>query len=156
MKNMAQRPVGISVIAVLEALGGVGLFILAALFAALSTAGGFWQDLIEMYGATYISNIGELITAIALAIAAVFAIFGILSFICAYGLWNGKGWAWYLSVILLVLGLIGSLLSLAGNPVGGIIGLIIGGLILWYFFRPYVKAFFGLGPAPQPPPAPPA
>lgn len=156
MKNMVQRPVGISVIAVLEALAGVLLFIFAAFFAALSTAGSFLQDLIETYGATYISNIGDLITAIALGIAAVFAIFGILAFVCAYGLWNGKGWAWYLSVILLVLALIGSLLSLAANPASGIIGLIIEGLILWYFFRPYVKAFFGLGPAPQPPPAPPA
>jgi len=148
---MVQRPVGISVIAVLEALAGVLLFILAAFLAALSTAGSFWQDLIETYGATYISNIGELITAIALGIAAFFAILGILTLVSAYGLWTGKGWAWYLSVILLVIWLILSLLSLPG----GIVGLIIGGLILWYFFRPYVKAFFGLGPAPQRIPTPP-
>jgi uncharacterized membrane protein len=149
---MAQRPVGVSVIAVLEALGGVLLFILAAFFAALSTAGSSLQDLIETYSASYIPNVGDLITAIALGIAAFFVILGILAFVSAYGLWTGKGWAWYLSVILLIIGLIFSLLSLPG----GIIGLIIGGLILWYFFRPYVKAFFGLGPAPQPPPAPPA
>jgi len=155
MKSMAQRPIGISIISVLEALAGILLFILAAFFAALSTAGSFLESLIETYGATYIPNIGDLITAIALAIAAVFAIFGILSFVSAYGLWTGKGWAWYLSVILLVIGLIGSLLSIPGNPVGGIVGLVIGGLILWYFFRPYVKAFFGLGPAHQPPPTPP-
>jgi len=151
MKKMVQRPVGISIIAVLEALGGVCLFIFAAFFAALSTAGSFLQDLIETYSPSYIPNIGDLITAIALGIAAFFVILGILTFVCAYGLWTGKGWAWYLSVILLVLGLIGSLLSLPG----GIVGLIIGGLLLWYFFRPYVKAFFGLGPAPQPPPTPP-
>ena len=152
---MVQKPVGISIIAVLEALGGVLLFIFAAFFAALSTAGSFWQDLIETYGTTYIPNIGDLITAIALGIAAVFVIFGILAFVCAYGLWTGKGWTWYLSVILLVLGLIGSLLSLAANPVSGIVGLVIAGLLLWYFFRPYVKDYFGLGPAHQPPPTPP-
>jgi len=155
MKNMVQRPIGISVISVLEALVGVLLFIFAAFFAALSTAGSFWSDLIETYATTYIPNIGELITAIALAIAAVFAIFGILSLISAYGLWTGKGWAWYLSVILLVIALILNLLSIPGSPAGGIIGLIISGLILWYFFRPYVRAFFGQGPAPQPPPPPP-
>lgn len=152
---MSQRPVGVSIIAVLEALGGVLLFIFAAFFAALSTAGSFLQDLIETYSASYIPNIGDLITAIALGLAAVFAIFGILAFVSAYGLWTGKGWAWYLSVILLVIGLLLSLLSIPGNPLGGIIGLVVGGLILWYFFKPYVKAFFGLGPAPQPPPAPP-
>jgi len=155
MKNMAQRPIGISVIAVLEALVGVLLFIGAAFLAALSTAGGFWEDLIETYGATYIPNIGDLITAIALGTAAILAIFGILALVSAYGLWNGKGWAWYLSIILLVIGLLFSLLSIPGNPVFGIICLVIEGLILWYFFRPYVKAFFGLGAAPQPPPPPP-
>jgi len=149
---MAQRPIGISVISVLEALAGVLLFILAAFFAALSTAGSFLQDLIETYGATSMPNMGNLITAVALGIAAFFAILGILAFVSAYGLWTGRGWAWYLSVILLIIELILSLLSLPG----GIVGLVIGGLILWYFFRPYVKAFFGLGPAPQPPPAPPA
>jgi len=151
MKKMVQRPVGISVIAVLEALGGFCLFIAATALAALSTARSALQEWIETYTAISISNIGDLIGAIVLAIAAVSAIFGILALVSAYGLWTGKGWAWYLSVILLVIWLILSLLSIPG----GIIGLIIGGLLLWYFFRPYVKAFFGLGPALQPPPTPP-
>jgi len=148
---MVQRPVGISVISVLEALGGALLFIAATALAALSTARSSLQDWIETYSTISIPNIGDLIGAIALGIAAVLVILGIMALVSAYGLWNGKGWAWYLSVILLVLWLILSLLSLPG----GIIGLIIAGLLLWYFFRPYVKAFFGLGPAPQPPPAPP-
>jgi len=148
---MVQRPVGISVISVLEALGGVLLFIAATALAALSTARSSLQDWIETYSAISIPNLGDLIGAIALGIAAVLVIFGILALVSAYGLWTGKGWAWYLSVILLVIWLILSLLSLPG----GIVGLIIGGLLLWYFFRPYVKAFFGQGPAPQPPPPPP-
>jgi len=152
---MAQRPIGISVIAVLEALVGIVLFLLAALIGALSTAGSFLQSWIETYMTTYVPNIGDLITAIMLAIAAVFAILGILSLVSAYGLWTGRGWAWYLSVILLVISIILWLLSIPGSPAGGIIGLIISGLILWYFFRPYVRAFFGQGPAPQPPPPPP-
>lgn len=153
MKNTAgPRPIGVSVIAVLVALGGICLFIGAAVFAALSTAGGFLQELIEMYAGTIVPNIGELITAIALAIAAILAILGIISLVDAYGLWTGKGWAWYLTVILLILGIISGLLSLPA----GIISIIISGLLIWYFFRPYVKAFFGLGPAPTPPPAPPA
>jgi len=112
--------------------------------------------MIETYGATYIPEIGDLITAIALGIAAILAILGILCFVTAYGSWTGKGWAWYLTVILLILGLIGSLLSIPGSPIGGIVGIIIMGLILWYYFQPSVKAFFGQARTPQaPPPLPP-
>jgi len=79
MKNMVQRPVGISVIAVLEALGGVCLFIAATALAALSTARSSLQEWIETYTAISIPNIGDLIGAIALGIAAICAIFGILA-----------------------------------------------------------------------------
>jgi len=148
---MVQRPIGISIISVLAALAGVVFFIGAALFAALSTAGGFLQSMIETYGATVLPNIGSLLTAIALGIAGVLAIVGILYLVTAYGLWTGKGWARMLAIILLILDIIGGLLTLPA----GIIGLIIAGVLLWYFFTPSVKAFFGAGSAPQAPPPPP-
>jgi len=149
---MVQRPVGISIISVLAALAGVVFFIGAALFAALSTAGGFLQSMIETYGATVLPNIGSLLTAIALGIAGVLAILGILYLVTAYGLWTGKGWARMLAMILSVLDIIIGLLTL---PVG-IITIIIAAVLLWYLMTPAVKAFFGLGSAPQvpPPPAP--
>ena len=149
---MVQRPIGISIISVLAALAGVVFFIGAALFAALSTAGGFLQSMIETYGATVLPNIGSLLTAIALGIAGVLAIVGILYLVTAYGLWTGKGWARMLAIILLILDIIGGLLTLPA----GIIGLIIAGVLLWYFFTPSVKAFFGAGSAPQAPPPPPS
>jgi hypothetical protein len=148
---MVQRPVGISIISVLAALVGVLFFIGAALFAALSTAGGFLQEMIETYGATVLPDIGSLLTAIALGIAGVLAILGILYLVTAYGLWTGRGWARMLAIILLILDIIGGILSLPA----GIITIIISGLLLWYFFTPSVKAFFGAGPAPQAPPPPP-
>ena len=148
---MVQRPVGISIIAVLAALVGIGFFLLAVLFAALSTAGSFLQDMIETYGATVLPNIGSLLTAIALGIAGVLAILGIVYLVTAYGLWTGKGWARMLAIVLLILDIIGGILTLPA----GIIGLIIAGVLLWYFFTPSVKAFFGAGSAPQAPPPPP-
>jgi hypothetical protein len=148
---MVQRPVGISIISVLAALAGVCFFIGAAFFAALSTAGDFLQDMIETYGATVLPDIGSLLTAIALGIAGVLAILGILYLVTAYGLWTGKGWARMLLIILLILDIIGGLLTLPA----GIVGLIIAGVLLWYFFTPSVKAFFGQGSAPQAPPPPP-
>ena len=149
---MVQRPIGISIIAVLAALVGVICFIGAVFLAALSTAGSVLEDLIETYGGSIMPfNIGSLLTAALLAFAGVAAIVGILYLVTAYGLWTGKGWARMLAIILLILDIIGGLLTLPA----GIIGLIVAGVLLWYFFTPRVKAFFGAGSAPQAPPPPP-
>jgi len=153
---MVQRPVGISIIAVLAALLGILFFVGAALFAALSTAGSFLQDMIDtyaqQYGSTVIPDIGSLITAIALFIAGVLAIAGILYLVTAYGLWTGRGWARILAIILLIIDVIIGLVTLPG----GVVLIIIAGVLLWYFFTPSVRGFFGAGPAPQAPsPTPP-
>jgi uncharacterized membrane protein (DUF2068 family) len=154
-KIMVQRPVGISIIAVLAALVGIVAFVFAVFFAALSTAGSFLQDMIEtyaeQYGGTVIPDIGGFITAIALAIAGVLAIAGILYLVTAYGLWTGRGWARILAIILLILDVIAGLVTLPG----GIVLIIIAGVLLWYFFTPAVRAFFGAGSAPSAPPPPP-
>jgi len=145
------RPTGVSVLAILAAIGGIlvliGGLILGILAGAMEE---FIESLIVEYGAGVIPGIGEFIEALLLAIAAVAVIFGILYFIAAYGLWIGAGWAWWLTIILSILGIIGGILSLPG----GIISIIIDGLIIYYFTRPHVKEFFGMA-APSPPPPPP-
>ena len=149
---MAQRPVGISIIAVLAALVGVLAFVGAVLLAALSTAGSFLTDMIESLGAGVMPfDIGGLLSAFLLAFAGIAAIVGILYLVTAFGLWTGRGWARMLAIVLLILNIIVGILTLPG----GIIPLIIAGVLLWYFFTPAVKAFFGAGPAPQAPPPPP-
>lgn len=145
------RPSGVAVLAILGALGGVLCLIGAVVLGILAgTMSEFIESTIEEYGAGAISGVGGFVTGIIMAIAAVAAIIGILYLIDAYGLWTGKSWAWWLTVILSVLGIIGGLLSLPG----GIIGIIIYVLIIYYFTRPHVKEFFGLA-APHPPPPPP-
>jgi hypothetical protein len=70
---------------------------------------------------------------------------GIFSFIVAYGLWKGKGWAWTLTVVLAIISIALNAVSIAtGNP-GGIVSIIISGVILYYVYRPHVKAYFGKG-----------
>ena len=149
---MAQRPVGISIIAVLAALVGVLAFVGAVLLAALSTAGSFLTDMIESLGAGVMPfDIGGLLSAFLLAFAGIAAIVGILYLVTAYGLWTGKGWARMLAIVLLILDIIGGIVTLPA----GIITIIIGGVLLWYFFTPAVKAFFGSAPQAPPPPPPP-
>jgi hypothetical protein len=75
-------------------------------------------------------------------------------------MWTGKGWAWILAVILYGLGALSSLISLAAGALSSIVGLLIYAFLLWYLWRPHVKAFFGRGQtvqtAPMSPSVPPA
>ena len=145
------RPTGIAVLSILAAIGGILCLIGAAVLGILAGAmEEFIESAMEEYGAGVIPGAGEFISAIVMAIAATAAIFGVLYLIAAYGLWVGAGWAWWLTIILSILGIIGGILSL---PVG-IITIFIEILIIYYFTRPHVKEFFGMA-APSPPPPPP-
>lgn len=72
-------------------------------------------------------------------IGGFFILLGLLSFVFAYGLLNGKGWAWTITLIFSILGI---LINLVGLPVT-ILGLAINVIVIYYLTRPYVKAFFG-------------
>ncbi len=66
-------------------------------------------------------------------------ILGVISFVMAWGLLKGKSWVWTITLILTIISLIFDLPSM------NIIGLIIDVIILYYLFRPHVKAYFGKG-----------
>lgn len=127
----AARPMGLTVLAVLAAIGGV-LSILAGIavvgiggFAAASTGTGAYFGL------------GAVAGIIILAL-------GVLNLAFAYGAWTLKPWAWPLGVGLQVVSLIWAGLAAIGGDVGGqILGIAISAVILYYLFQPNIKALFG-------------
>jgi len=144
-----QRPLGVTIIAVLEAIGsifiiigGLALIGLAGLLKSGTLPGGangFPQGAV---------NIPPFVLAIAGALGGVLIIFGLVGVFLAWGFWSGKGWAWTVGIIFLILGVVGDLVSLgvAGVlGVGSLVSLLINVLILYYLFRPHVKAYFGKG-----------
>jgi uncharacterized membrane protein HdeD (DUF308 family) len=68
---------------------------------------------------------------------------GIAYLIMAYGLWKGRGWAWTITLILSAIGIIVAIVSIAAGNVGAIVTMIIHGVVIYYLYRPNVKAFFG-------------
>ncbi len=84
---------------------------------------------------------------IGIAIGAVLLAIAIASFVVAYGLLKGLGWAWTVTVILSTISIVFNAISIAtaGNVVGGIITIIINVIVLYYLYRPHVKAYFGRG-----------
>ena len=128
----AARPMGITILAVLSAiggvlgiLGGVALIGLGGL-AATSTGTAAYFGL----GAVW----GILILASAVA-----------SLVFAYGAWTLKPWAWPLGVALQIIGLALSALSVisGGDISSQIISVVISLIILYYLFQPNIKAVFG-------------
>ena len=141
------RPGGVTVLSILDFIGGILAFLVGLFVVAVGGSG-----LLAQLGYGLFS--GFVVVA---GVAVV--IIGLLSLLLGYGMWTGKGWAWLLAVILYALGALSSLLSLAGGSFGSIVSLVIYGLLLWYLWKPHVKAYFGKGmgmqSTPMAQPAPP-
>ena len=151
-----KRPTGVTILAVLAIVYGV-FSLLIALLGVLGSA-----LVVSGVGAAAIRfSIGELVYA---TIADV--VLGILYLAFGIGAFSLRGWAWTAGVVALVLDALRQILGLffisgftATRAVGAAITIVIALVLLWYLFRPNVRAAFGSGAAPvsaPPPPAPPA
>jgi hypothetical protein len=112
-----QRPIGVTIIALLAILGGI-----AFLVSGLGTL--------------------VLIPLIGIFLGSGLFILGLAYFLMAYGLWKGKGWAWTLTLILSGIGIIIGIGSMVVGNFGSIFHTIINAIIIYYLYRPNVKAFF--------------
>lgn len=122
------RPTGVTILAILEALGGLLLLFGAAALFALSA----------LSGSTSGTSAGGLIGVFGAALGAFLVILALISFAVAYSFWTGKPWGWWLGLILSVLQIISGLITF---PVG-VLNILIGIIILYYLTRPHVKVWF--------------
>jgi uncharacterized membrane protein (DUF2068 family) len=119
------RPFGVTIIAILIIIAGV----ISLLIGIGSVA------------------IGPLIGLVFVVTGAISLALGVAYLVMAYGLWKGKGWAWTISTIVLFIGIVIDIISLPrrseGDIVSSIVSIAINAVILYYLFRPHVKAYFG-------------
>jgi hypothetical protein len=104
-----------------------------------------------------------------IAIGSVMIATGIVSFIVAYGLLKRMRWSWTVTIGLSIISIVLSVITAVGTvqalfwlglgiilpsaapidhsptppPLGAIISIIISGIIIYYVYRPNVKAYFG-------------
>ena len=128
-----QRPTGITVLALLQFIGGGLAILLGIAFIAI----GPYMSELEM-------GLPPLISLLVGFIGIGLLLAGLIGLVVGWGLWTGKGWAWWLTVILEALGLLSGLIGIAMGDPSSLIGLLIAALILWYMFKPHVKDFFGV------------
>lgn len=118
------RPILLTIIAILSIIFGIIIILLGVLM---------------LIGSAVISTAELEAGLFAGAGSAVVLIMGILFTVVGFGLMSGKSWAWWLSIIVMVLNLILGLLTL------DIISIVIAALILIYLTRPNTKGWFGIG-----------
>jgi uncharacterized membrane protein (DUF2068 family) len=143
-----QRPTGVTVIAVLDFIGGA----LCALLALLAFAGGSMiSSILSQAGASTGGGIaGGLVAIVGVVILAIAA----LVIITGIGLIKLKGWGRIIQIVLAALGVLGQIKSFTGGLSGAqytlpVIILAYDVWVIWYLLTPGVKAAF----AGQPPAA---
>ncbi|HVP22334.1 MAG TPA: hypothetical protein VMS77_00315 [Conexivisphaerales archaeon] len=128
------KPQGVTAIAMIDAIGG-----------ALSAFLGFWmltltpQLVAQLQQDSDIAGAGAGVIASSVQlVASFFLVVGALGIVNAYGLWKAKNWAWWMAVIMALLGALSSALVL---PMG-IVSLAIELLIVYYLTRRHVRDYF--------------
>ena len=136
------RPTGVTVLAVLEVLLGLGSLGVGFILAVMSAFLGSLLGSVEVSGnGTTISAglFGGLFAAVGAIIGGIIIVIGLANFAIAYGLLKGLGWAWILSLIFAIISIIFGILMF---PIG-LVAIIFDALIIFYLTRSNVKEFFG-------------
>ncbi|HYL66084.1 MAG TPA: hypothetical protein VEU72_02915 [Nitrosopumilaceae archaeon] len=139
-----ERPLGISVLGVLGIIGGISASLIGLLLVVLLP-----------FIANLNNNLGGNSTLFSGPFSYAYGGFlvagGVTSFIISIGMLRGSKWAWKGEIVFILLGLaIDTILNFWEDPIssniGGIVfGACIDALIIYYFYRPRVKSYFGIG-----------
>jgi MFS family permease len=134
-----KRPTGVTVVAILEVLGGISALaaanIVMSIFATMSGEGGGVTGRV----ASGFGILGGFFATVGGLIGAILFLVGVADFFIAYGLLKGSGWAW---ILCLVFAIIGIALGIILLPIG-IVSIVADAVIAYYLTRPHVKQFFG-------------
>lgn len=134
-----KRPTGITILAVIAVIYGIFnllLALLGLLGAALKASGVAAAAIKYSAGTLAYATISD-------------AVLGILLLAFGIGALRLKGWAWTTGVVALVLEVVRQIVGVviqgisAGTIVRDSITIVIALLVLWYLFRPNVRAAFG-------------
>jgi hypothetical protein len=128
IQGQRNRPAGVTIIAILAALGGITELV-AAVFAIVE---------IEPI-------LGVLPTEFSYVYRGHVAAAGVASMVIAYGMLKGLRWAWPWAVVGLLISVAwaGAEAIIKPDIVPTVVSIIVAGVMVYYLHMPNVKAFFG-------------
>jgi hypothetical protein len=136
MMQKPPRPIGITILGIIEILIGVLGFLVSIAIIGVSAL------------FSTLPAVGTRIGTVGVVIGGVFLFFSLIWLATGVGFLHGKGWAWTLGMIFTVLSILGAAyvaftgLYQAGYALGFWV------LMIFYLTRSRVKTFFGKGTAP--------
>jgi uncharacterized membrane protein len=138
-----KRPTGVTILAILEILGGILELVLALGFFAIAVLINV-ADVRAQIGTSvpdWVLNNAPLFFG---ALGVFFLIMAVVSLLLAWAFLKGKNWARILAIIFLVLSIIGNVIGIIGGVsiVTVVISILLPLIIVWYLFRPNVKQWF--------------
>jgi hypothetical protein len=150
------RPTGVTIIAILTIIDGIllllegsGMVVLAPLISQINVV-----DDSNASNSSISLNVNGTIVTIpnnALFVLGGFIgvlggmliVLGIASFVVAWGLLKGKGWAWIVTILITIISIVLNIISIVAGSIEGVVGLIINGVIIYFLYTPNVKSYFG-------------
>jgi hypothetical protein len=122
-----QRPTGVTVLAVLAAIGGV-----ASILGGLALLG---------IGAVFAVVGGGFAFIIGLVVLAL----GVVDLALAYGFWTTQSWAWTWGIVVQAAGVLISLIELVlvgGSITSLVVQVVVAGVIIYYLNMPEIRKLF--------------
>jgi hypothetical protein len=139
------RPVGVTIIAVLQLIGsifslliGLGVLILKdAFLKTLAESPEFQQSAQDLPPGV--------LGGVAIFTGVIILVASLIGFLLTYGLFTLKGWAWIVTLIFSALGILGNLSGIITGQNRGlaVFQMVISIVIVYYLLRPEVKRAFG-------------
>jgi hypothetical protein len=116
-----KRPTVVKILVLIVAIGSIMPILAGAMMLTGGSAyeGYFMQELLSQILPTYS------------------VLIGVFALVAAWGLWIGKGWAWILTLIIFIIGIIMDLVTLPT----GIVGVVIDAIVLYLLMRPDTRRF---------------
>jgi uncharacterized membrane protein (DUF2068 family) len=157
---LRHRPTGVTILGVLfviagafTLLGGIGTLVAIPFVANVNPNvignnelqfNGQQQPLLTPSDQTALAQgSGSILTVL----GAVLIPLGIASLVVAYGLFKAKSWAWFVAVVLSIIGVVVNVISLVtanmGAITGALVGIAINAIVLYYLSRRNVRQYFG-------------
>jgi hypothetical protein len=125
----SRRPIGVTLVGGLDVLAGVAILVFGVVLA---------RALLPS-----LSTNAHLIRALRTGFGSVSIVLGAFAIVQGIGLLRGRGWAWTVQVVLTIWSALSDVVRVGEDALPSVL---IACVLVWYFLRPAVRAWFGKTP----------